>query len=964
MSASQVITELRRRFGLRQAVFQSRVARRVFALFVFAALAPILVIASLYYVQTTLQSDDIETQQLHVATKTMGMALLGEFRDIHDRLRYLASLSPQNRSNAFKRVAGIQLLSYATFDESGQVEGVRGAYPTVSAALRQRAARGVPTLLTRTGPNGLAHLYMAVSDSFSDKTIILGELNMKALSSDLKDDDDGQLCILTAGEIPTYCDRRVPRSILNAIRHASTSSNLQSLTWDSGGKTWKGGFWTVYTAPRFQLPSLTLLWALPENYLVARQAHFEKVLPPTLAFTVLIVVLLSINLIRRILAPLDLLKTATRTLATGDFTCRVQTRSGDEFEDLAGSFNTMAADINQQFHVVETMTEMDRRMLSAQGTDEIISILLARLPDIAISDCVEIAVLDGQRLTKCERYIDNKITRVHRDACDGHFDEKFLGILRKCASHVALTDDSNTPLVRPLLESGFHHVLCFPIRQQDTVLAVVFLGYRSSRDVKDDIILRVQGIADHAALAFSNAAWEEKLYHQAHYDVLTGLPNRQLFASRLDEAIAAARRQSKFVALLFIDIDRFKSLNDTIGHHTGDDYLVAAAGVMKACIEEDCTLARLGGDEFTVIVPDCHTLQRAMERSEYAAEMIRQRLLQPLSIGTQDVALSASIGIALSPTDADSRIALARCADQAMYYVKEHGRNGWHYYSGDINDTAMERLELGTALAKAIEHNELAIFLQPQICSQTGKLCSAEVLLRWKHPKWGMVSPAKFIPIAEQTGLIVDIGAWVLEQACMQIRAWQNTEKHDLPLAINVSAVQMRQSNFIKSVIDIVARHDIDPSLIELEVTESMCAEDVEATSGLLTDLKRHGFSISIDDFGTGYSSLRYLQHLPVDTIKIDQSFVRGLPENSFNKAITGAILSMAANMNCTVVAEGVETEDQLKYLQDAGCQKLQGYHISRPMPVDDFNHWHWAARDTGDLVDAAIALPTAAARR
>ena len=936
MWALRVITDLARRFGLRGSVFKSRVARRVFTLFVFAALAPILLIAVLFYVQNALTRGDIERQRLHVKTRTMGQEFLADLRDARDKLRYLSSLPPERRRYALQHTASRQLINYAVFDHSGRIDGLAADYPPISTALRLRAAQGEATLLTQVGREGRAHLYMAISAAVPSTAVIIAELNVRSIGYEMMDDDVGQLCILSDRHRPIYCDERLPPDVLAALKRPSTTTNARILEWQHDGAPWKGGFWTVYTEPKYGLPSLTVLWGVPASHLQHARSEFDAILPPALAFALLIVVLLSINLIRRILSPLDVLKSATVALAGGDFACKVQAKSGDEFEELAGSFNTMASDIHRQFRVLETLGELDRRVLSAHGVEEIISILLGRLPEIAFCDMVEIAVVENDAIKSRE----SSIPMTTRLAQPGESDRKFLKALKAEQSHLRVRATDGWAPLRPLFEAGMRHVVCIPVRQQDALLAVISLGYRRADGPTEEVVTGVLGIADHAALAFSNAAWEEKLYHQAHYDSLTGLPNRQLFTSRLDEAIAVAKRHSRFVALLFIDVDRFKSLNDTLGHHVGDNYLAAAARAMQSCVGEDVTLARLGGDEFTVIIPDIADSGAALERSENIAERIRQSFLQPINIDGQDVALTASIGIAICPSDADNRIALARCADQAMYHVKEHGRNGWRYYSAELNESALERLALGAALSGALERGELSIHLQPQVNTRTMRLSGAEVLLRWEHPRFGMVPPDKFIPIAEQTGLIVDIGKWVLDQACQQLRAWQNTRNAKLSLAINVSALQMQQDDYVRTVLDTIRRHGVEPGLVELEVTESMCAEDVESVSALLKTLRGHGLSVSIDDFGTGYSSMRYLQHLPVDIIKIDQAFVRGLPDNSFNKAITTAILAMAENMHCRTVAEGVETEAQLAYLRTVGCGKLQGYYIAKPMPVSDFERW------------------------
>lgn len=939
MSAWPVISNLVARAAKYQSLFTSRVARRVFAILVLAALAPFAVLAALTATQMQIENVRIEHRQLQAMTKSIGMQLFGSLEDAEANLRYLSRISPEARQQAFLDAAQRWFGHYDIIDRSGHTKRTTIEFPPVPAAVLARLSHGESAVFAaEVGATG--RLFMAVpnNSALSSDLGLIAEFDTRTFKT--LGSDDTSMCVLTEQGMQLYCDANVPNSITNLSREESTGELFRSVSWSTANSQWNGGYWTVYTERRFGMRALRLLVAVPPHTLVAQQSQFYRSIPPVIGTTLLLVVLVSIRLIRQLLRPLDRLTTATQALATGDFGARVRVRTGDEFEVLAGSFNSMATNLNHQFQMLETVAEVDRIVLVAKGTGEILDVLLKRLPTVAACDVAAVVLLDGARIK------DARCEGVFRIEDDGpvirakHLDNAVMELLQQCDHHVAVTEASGFTFLQRLFIDGMECVVCLPVRQQGEITAVICLGYIDGKVATEAAIQRARALADHAALVFSNAAWEEKLYHQAHYDSLTNLPNRQLFTSRLDDAIASANRHKQCVALLFIDVDRFKSLNDSMGHAAGDEYLVNVATMMQKCLGPDDTLVRLGGDEFTVILPNIENEQRVLESSQNIAERLRASFVTPVTIGGQSIALTASIGIAIYPMDAKNRMDLVRCADQAMYHAKESGRNNWAYYSEEINKSALERLELTAALSGALERGELFLALQPKVDTNTRRLRGAEVLLRWRHPRWGMVSPLQFIPIAEQSGLITTIGMWIIDQACAYLARRRTNAQSLFSMSINVSAVQLRQADFLDLVAKILHKHDIDPKLIELEVTESLCVNDVQGASALLAQIRERGMRIAIDDFGTGYSSMNYLRHFAIDTIKIDQSFLRGVPDDPFNMAITRAVSSMAHGLGFSVVAEGVETEAQLAHVRGLGCKETQGYLIAKPLPIEEFNAW------------------------
>ena len=420
---------------------------------------------------------------------------------------------------------------------------------------------------------------------------------------------------------------------------------------------------------------------------------------------------------------------------------------------------------------------------------------------------------------------------------------------------------------------------------------------------------------------------EALITYQAYHDILTDLPNRALFKDRLGLSIIQSRRNDTRLAVMFIDLDRFKLVNDTMGHVTGDELLRQVAIRLKGCLRRGDTLARIGGDEFILLMTDLKDKQDAVE----VAEKFLKSLQQPFYFGSNEAQISASIGIALYPDDGSSIDELIRHADLAMYHVKAQGKNGHGFYDASMIDASHQKLALERDIRKALERGELEMHYQPQVDSATGRVVGAEALMRWNHPERGMLTPGEFLPYAEENGLIVPISEWMLEATLSDLAAWNEAEVSPARLSINLSP-QCLERGFPKKLKDALLRYGIAPNQIEIEITENICIRNPNHAIDQLNMLSRTGVSVAIDDFGTGYSSLAYLQKFPIHTIKIDQSFVKEIIFDDTHSPIILAIISIAKELGLNLIAEGVETELQASYLENAGCSIMQGYFYHRPL--------------------------------
>jgi diguanylate cyclase (GGDEF)-like protein/PAS domain S-box-containing protein len=430
-------------------------------------------------------------------------------------------------------------------------------------------------------------------------------------------------------------------------------------------------------------------------------------------------------------------------------------------------------------------------------------------------------------------------------------------------------------------------------------------------------------------------AMSVQMTHSAQHDLLTSLPNRLLLNDRITQAIALARRQNKPTAVIFLDLDRFKYINDSLGHAIGDELLQSVSKRLLANVRASDTVSRQGGDEFVILLSEITHLGDAAT----SARKILLSLNAPHSIRGQDLRIDGSIGISVYPEDGQDAETLIKNADTAMYHAKESGRNNFQFFKAEMNLKAVERQSLESSLRCALEREEFLLHYQPKVNLDTGEITGVEALIRWQQPDRGLLQPAQFVPIAEDCGLIVQIGRWVLREACRQARAWQKAGLPLLPIAVNVSAVEFRDEGFVGGVRAILSETGLEARYLELELTEGVLMEHAESTAAVLQELKTMGVHLAVDDFGTGYSSLSYLQQFPIDVLKIDQSFVHRITGDPDDSQIVSAIISMGKSLKHLVVAEGIETQEQSAFLQAQHCAEGQGYLFSRPLAAAQFAH-------------------------
>jgi len=451
---------------------------------------------------------------------------------------------------------------------------------------------------------------------------------------------------------------------------------------------------------------------------------------------------------------------------------------------------------------------------------------------------------------------------------------------------------------------------------------------------------------------------EARLSYLAQFDSLTGLANRTLLNDRLSQAIVQANRLRSVGAVLFVDLDRFKLVNDTLGHAYGDQLLVETGKRLRACVRDGDTVARISGDEFAVVLTN---LTRA-EDAGVVAQKVLASLSMPYQFDGREALVSGSIGIATFPADGQDGGTLLSHADTAMYGAKEAGRNTYCYFTQDMNQRSMHRLGLATELRLALERGEFRLYYQPRVNLADGvTACGMEALLRWQHPDRGLIAPAEFMPVLEETGLIIAVGEWVMRETCRQMRAWQDAGRVLVPVAVNLSARQFREQGLARMIQNLSAESGIDNRLIELEITENLLVENPSAARRTLEALREAGFSISVDDFGTGYSSLSYLTQFPLTALKIDQSFVRNIRNDQSAESVVRAIITMGQSLRFRIVAEGVEEDSQAAYLRQFGCDEAQGYLFARPLDAGGVEPWLalQSAHTAADTAPPPTSAPT-----
>jgi len=933
------------------AFIRGKVARRVFTLFIVSSLFPVILLTILSFGQVNNFLIKQQYEHLRQTSKNYGMALLDRLLLLKMQLSWTARNFRQVDSSAdltgnnefdlrtnqgFKRVILI--------DDNDQLISPLKNFDGLEALIREERnylKAGHSILFSEYQPNFASRILLLqlLDPRNPERGVLVGEIRQSYLWGEIASFGlEMQICVLDELNRALFCSQQEYEPSLGELIKLNKSSSGQFVWRDHDHEEFLISYWSIFLKPNFLVPKWTIITNQLKADISAPMADFRSIFALVITLTLAIVALLSVLQIRRNLIPLEKIMEGIQYIANKNFNRPVEVSSGDEFEELATSVNNMAARINQQFHTLSTMADIDQLILSTLKIEDIVKIVLTRMYEIIPQDYISMTVIGHNHEKACRTYTRNDLFREKIAIEMLEITPAELQVLLQSQDYIIMAHQENPPsYLSSLQKLGALSFLILPIVLEEEVPAIICLGYRDALTLSKEDILLARDFTNRVAVALFKASWEEQLYHMAHYDALTRLPNRLLFNDRLQQALARAERHGSLVAVLFIDLDRFKYINDSLGHMAGDLLLCEVAQRLSRSLRSEDTISRLGGDEFVVIIPHFNKIQESLLVTTIIAKKIMAELSKPFNISDREIYSTASIGIACYPNDGQTANELLKNADSAMYHAKSIGKNNYQFYSRTLNDEALEKLDMENSLRHALERREFELYYQPKVETKTRRICGAEALLRWNHPQKGRVSPARFIPLCEEIGLIIPIGEWIIHTVCGQVKCLQDQGFSSPRIAINLSPLQFRQPDLTNQVRNTLDAFELDSSKLEFEITEGAAMEDIDKTIATLGIFNDMGLHLSIDDFGTGYSSLSYLKRFPIHTLKIDQSFIRNLNTSFEDAAIVKSIITLAHSLKFSVVAEGVETKEQFDYLYKLGCDEIQGYFFSPPVSANEF---------------------------
>jgi diguanylate cyclase (GGDEF)-like protein len=918
----------------------SNVAKRIFWLFFLSAGIPLLTISLISYHHISERLEQDSSHQIYRESRALGLSIYDRLITLESNLKTIESGLKNN----------LDVSVYANDEwlrsifESVYIKQITGTYITIfgtnlspiqlDSKQQNHLDNGNTVLIIDTSAQIKRILMIRmITNTSEDKRYLIGSVatgylwNLGVYFPEILFVMDKTGKILFSS---VTLDEK-SKKILDRL-NLNTADKKNIKHWKYNKQDYVNNSWNIFLEANFATENFIVSFSMPEKKVFSAVQDFKNIFPQTLLVTVILVTLLSISLIRKSLGPIEKLMIGTIHVKKGVYDKPVEIDSGDEFQDLGDSFNNMMVQLDEQFKTLQTLSKIDRLILSSLDKNHIIQTLIQYLHELIDSNHVCVVTISNVETGQAEMHINLDEAFSEIEHYEINIDDVERHELEKCDEYLLFNISDVKSYFKQQKILGDHSFLVYPISNNNTLSGLICISSYNMIDVKKYKYKKIRELVDRTAVALSNAEWEEKLFLQAHFDSLSCLPNRFLFKDRMEQAIEKAKRDKTNVALMFIDLDRFKTINDSLGHSIGDEVIKEVAVLLSRCVRTYDTVSRFGGDEFLIMIPDIKLVDILIKKASKVASRILERMSNPFVINKREIFVSVSIGIALYPKDADNYGDILLNADVAMYKAKEHGRNNYIFYDTIYAKNTLVRLDLENDLRYALERDEFYLMYQPKVEMNTGKIVGVETLIRWHHQKMGLINPDDFINLAEEAGLISNIGYWVLDNACRQIKFWQDEYGIKLNVAVNLSSDQFRQADLFERVYKIISESELAPEFLELEITESITIEDTVRTTTLLNEFRELGLTISVDDFGTGYSSLSQLQKFPIDNLKIDRSFIEDIPFNISSISITGAIIALAHNLNMHTIAEGVESIEQFKLLNELNCDQIQGYIISKPL--------------------------------
>ncbi len=916
---------------------KSKVAKRIAILLLVAAVIPAVLVSGLTYRNMSRLINNIEHQTLVNESKGFGLNTFANLMFAKKMFQHYIEVKPdeiddiqalwqmlkekQYYSPIFKSI--IQISS------QGQILSQQGDAKHLIAVIGQQSPEKLSSLgeadanfrllVLRHEDNSEPIIGLLLPRTNNKNGVFITELNPKFLWGDKYDfSTDVNICAYqTSNKLNAklFCTQNEAD-----LKHSTNKQPLPTGQWDLFLRAeFQEDDWTFKTT-LIKPSAISDLWAF----------YSDNGFIWVVVLSLLIVGLLSINQIRRTMVPLENLMEGTRKISKGLFS-QVKVDGKSEFSELADAFNNMSTDIQRQLSTLQVLADVDKKMVTKLDVDHLVKQIIQRI--LQLKPHVYVQVF---RIVECTETQAHCLVNIAHAGVESHFplSMPFSEISALSEKHLEEFTQLNANLSyqQEMAKLGAHHLWVLPIFWQGNICALLTVGSKTVLNSEDNDWSEIRDLSNRIGIAISAQKREEQLLIQAHHDQLTSLPNRILLADRLQQAIEQSQRTQLPTWVVFLDLDRFKYINDSMGHHLGDQVLIEVAKRLQNTIRDIDTVARFGGDEF-IIVLQGHANEALVMG---VLQRIIETIAQPLIINQLELNMTCSIGVSVYPNDGATVATLIQHADIAMYRAKELGKNNFQFFTEALNKKVADRIYMENLLRHALAKNELVLHYQPKVNLQTMQVVGMEALIRWQSQELGFVSPVQFIHLAEETGLILPIGEWVIKTACAQAAAWKKAGYGNLLMSVNLSARQFGQANLLESINNILAETGLEAQYLELELTESMVMTELATSLKILHEIKALGIKISVDDFGTGYSSLSYLKQLPLDTLKIDKSFTDDIVHHTDRAPIVQTVISLAKNLNLKIVAEGVESQEQVLYLQAHGCDEMQGYFFSRPKVAKD----------------------------